>query len=97
VGAGYSKKELIINSGFDIVNSIESGWTFKVGPVGGLWYRFSKQISLGTEATYYYVTQDLTEKKVFSANPQFNKIGRLATENTASLRGFGNLFLTIKF
>jgi hypothetical protein len=97
VGGGYSKKELLINSGFDVANSIESGWTFKVGPVGGLWYRLSPKISIGTEATYYYVTQDLTEKKVFSANPQFNKVGKIATENSASLKGFGNLFITIKF
>ncbi|MEN9609369.1 MAG: hypothetical protein RLZZ628_183 [Bacteroidota bacterium] len=97
VGAGFSKKDLIIDSGFDVVNSTESGWTIKAGPVGGIWYRFSPKISVGTEATFYYVTQDLKEKKVFSANPQFNSTGKISTENRIGLNGLGNLFVTIQF
>jgi hypothetical protein len=97
VGAGFSKKDLMIDSGFDIVNSVESGWTMKAGPIGSIWYRFSPKISIGTEATFYYVTQDLKEKKVFSANPQFNTVGKISTENNIGFNGLGNLFVTIKF
>jgi hypothetical protein len=96
-GAGYSKTELVIDSGFDLANSVESGWTYKVGPMAGLWYRFSPKINVGTEATFYYMTQNLTEEKVFSANPQFNKVGKIATENNIRFKGLGNLFVSIQF
>jgi hypothetical protein len=97
VGAGFSKKELIIDSGFDIARSVESGWTLKMGPIGGIWYRFSPKISMGTEATYYYTSQDLKDEKIFTANPQFNKVGRISTQGTFLLKGFGNLFITFRF
>jgi hypothetical protein len=97
VGVGFSKKELIIDSGFDIARSVESGWTLKVGPMGGIWYRFSPKISMGTEATYYYTSQDLKAEKIFTANPQFNKVGKISSEGTFLLKGFGNLFITFKF
>jgi opacity protein-like surface antigen len=97
VGGGYRRRDFIVNSGFDVATSIESGWNFKFGAIGGIWYRFSKSISVGTEVTWYYKSENLAEEKVFTSNPQFNKKGKITTEDKLELKNFGNIFFTIRF
>jgi hypothetical protein len=96
VGA-YSKNDLRIDSGFDVVSTFDATTSYGGGGVFGIEYQVVKRFSFGTEAAYYYLHQISEEKARFSNNPEFNNTGKKVVSNRTQFLPPLSIFMIMKF
>jgi hypothetical protein len=94
---GQFKDKTVIDSGFDVNTDVVSGTSFGFGILMGIRYDFNSRVSLGSEMSLSTLRTNSTEKRFFTANPQFNETKLVSNETKSRFLGPSNLYLSIRF
>jgi hypothetical protein len=70
----YQGDELIIDSGFDKVSTLERTSGFGIGPVLGVQHHITPRLSISTEGAFYFFYKNKTEAQLFQNFPNFDDI-----------------------
>jgi Protein of unknown function (DUF3575) len=94
---GQFKDKTVIDSGFDVNTDIVSGTSFGFGLVMGIRYDFNSRVSIGSEMSLSTLRTNSSEKRFFTANPQFDQTKFVSNETKTRFVGPSNLYLSIRF
>jgi len=74
VAFNLEANELIVDSGFDKVSTIDRSWGAGLGPILGVQYYLTPRLSISTEGAFYFFYNKKTEAQLFENFPNFDDV-----------------------
>lgn len=97
-GLGFSSKNKVVeDSGFDVVTTSESVNGWGGGPSFGLQFNLGRQISLYTEASFYYTFSTREGARLFKNFPEFDDELKKTKEENLDIRLPAVLYIVFRF
>jgi hypothetical protein len=94
---GYSREDVIQDSGFDRITTRRLQWNSGMGVVMDFRFRVHQRISLGTEASLLYTVSRSELQELFTNFPDFNTTRDIIEENSLVVYEPATIYLRYHF
>ncbi len=95
--AGWSKEDIIKDSGFDRVTTRRLAWNSGIGPVIDIRLRVHPRISFGTEASLIYSWSRSELQQLFENFPDFNNSKDIVNDQEVAVHEPATIYLRYHF
>lgn len=94
---GWSREDIIMDSGFDRITTRRLQWNSGVGPVVDFRFRVHNRITLGTEASLIYSVSRSELQELFTNFPDFNTTKDIIEDNSLEVIEPATIYLRFHF
>jgi hypothetical protein len=94
---GWSREDIIRDSGFDRITTRRLQWNAGMGPVIDFRFRVHNRLSLGTEASLVYTVSRSELQELFTNFPDFNTTKDIVEDNSLEVIEPATIYLRYHF